>query len=690
MRPVLGRTLLEADEQPGAPAVAVIGYDVWTTRFARDRAVIGRTVRLGRTETVVVGVMPQGFAFPVAQNVWIPLRLRALDHARREGPAINVFGRLAPGVTLADAQAELSTGGRVAAAEFPHTHGQLRPRVMPYARSILDVSGWASLAVMSINVPLLMLIVLICGNVALLMFARAATRESEIAVRSALGASRRRIIMQLFAEALVLGGVAAVVGLAAAGFGMRWVMGVAAALEGMQSRAKLPFWFDDRLSPITMLYAVLLTVLGAVIAGVVPGLKVTRGLGARLKQVTAGGGGLRFGGVWTAVIIAQVAVTVAFPAVAYFVRRDAVQIRSVTVGFPAEEYLSVRLEMDRESSGGSFDTSAAAFQARFTSAYRELERRLATEPAVTGITYADRFPRMYHPHRLIEVDDGGAAPLVPPWPAYRVSSASVDPEFFDAVGVPILAGRKFASRDHESDARVVIVNQSFVERVLGGRNPIGRRLRYVHFEEWSNSRPLEPGPWHEIIGVVRDMGMAVGADVGTEAGTDPKVAGFYHPVAPGGAYPAHMALHVRGEPRSFAPRLRELAAATDPTLRLYDIMPLDLVNQPELAFLSLWFRLLLLVSGIALILSLAGIYSVMAFTVARRTREIGIRVALGANSRRVIAVIFRRPLIQVALGVVGGALIVTLFSYGVMRSGLWPKGVMIVLGYSTLMMLVCL
>jgi predicted permease len=711
--PLLGRALAEADERPGAPPVVVIGHDVWQRRFGGDPGVVGQTVRLASSQVTVVGVMPEGFEFPVAQSFWVPLRLNPLEFARRQGPPISVFGRLAPGATLDEAQAELTALGRRASIDFRDTHEHLRPQVMPYARSIVDATGWRSVGVMSVNLPLIMLLVLVCGNVALLMFARAATRESEIVVRTALGAGRARIIMQLFAEALVLGGVAAVVGLAAAGFGLRWVMGVIEAefLEG----GRLPFWFQDRLSATTLLYAALLTVFGAVIAGVGPALKVTRGVGARLKQATAGGGGLKFGGVWTAVIIAQVAVTVAFPAVAFFVRSDAAQIETVDVGFPAREYLSVRLEMDREPPpGAAADTSRAAFAARFRATYQELERRVAAEPNVVRIAFADRLPLMYHPHRLIAIDEGGAAPLHPGWPAgYRVSAASVAPDYFDAVDAPVLSGRGFRASDHavdlgqpgDPDARpgVVVVNQSFVKLVLGGRNPIGRRIQYVELEEWPGPKPpeAERGPWYEIVGVVRDLGMAVGADAGNGSsirsdadGTqpprgDPKVAGVYHPVAPGGVYPAHMGVHVSGDPAAFAPRLRAIATAIDPTLRLYKVMPLSEVTESELKFLDFWFRLLLLVSAVALILSLAGIYAVMSFTVARRTREIGVRIALGANRRRVVTAVFRRPLLQVALGVAVGGGFVAVFVRAV--TGSWASWeIAVVVAYAVAMMGVCL
>ena len=679
--PLMGRALVEEDERPGAPPVAVIGHALWKRRFGGDPGAVGRTVRLGSTEHTVVGVMPEGFAFPIAHAFWVPLRVDG-PAAPRQGPALQVFGRLAEGATMESARAELEAMGRRAAAASPGTHARLVPQVMPYARSIVDVAGWKTLGLLSVNVPVLLFLVLVCANVALLMFARAATREAEIVVRSALGASRGRIVAQLFAEALVLGTVAAAVGLAAAGLGLRWVTGTVVA--DLLNGKPLPFWFSARLSPTTVLYAILLTAFGAVIAGVVPALKVTRSLSARLRQVGTGGGGLRFGGVWTAVIVAQVAVTVAFPAVAWFTRRDGEQIRQMRVAAEAGEYLSARLEMDRQPPAGApADTSRAAFRERFRASYRALEARLAADPAVAGVTFADRLPRMYHPARLLEMDEGGAAPLDPRWPGgYRVSSAAVGPGFFGVLETPVVAGRAFTSGEHEAEGRVVVVNQSFVKLVLGGRNPVGRRVRYLHFEEWDGpADDEEASPWYEIVGVVPDLGMAT--DV------DPKVAGLYHPVPAGGAYPAQMAVHVRGDPEAFAPRLRALATAVDPTLRLYEPVRMDEVNQTALAFVAFWFRLALGVSSLALLLSLAGIYSVMSFTVSRRTREIGIRVALGASRRRVVAAIFARPLRQVAVGIAAGATLVGLLMMAATGGDATPRGVALLGAYAAFMMAVC-
>jgi predicted permease len=652
--PLLGRSLVEADEQPGAPPVVVIGHEEWRRRFGGDPGVVGRTVRLGNTRSTVVGVMPEGFGFPVSDGFWIPLRLSALDHPRGQGPEIGVFGRLAPGATLREARAEIATHGRRAAADFPDTHRHLRPEVLPYAESIFPIRiGWAMRAsVYSVNLAVLMFLVLVCANVAALLFARTATRDGEIVVRTALGASRGRIVMQLFTEALVLGGVAVVLGLLAAGFGLRWGMGVFESVT-----MKLPFWFHAGLSPATVLYAALLTVLGAGIAGALPALKTTRGLQARLREAGVGSPGTGFGRLWTGVIVTQVAFTVAFLPIALSAEADIAAARSVRADFAAEEFLSARLELDRESApGASADTSRAARLARLRTTYAALERRLVAEPGVAGVTFADLLPRMDHPQRRIEVDGGGAAPADSAR-GLRVSSASVDADYFEVLGAPVLAGRPFHPGDLEAGRGVVIVNRSFVDRVMGGRNPLGRRVRYAGSGDGDEGAGAGPGPWHEIVGVVPELGMTMG-DAGEGAG-------IYHPAPPGAAPPVYVAVRVRGEPESLAPRLRDLAASVDPGLRVYEVLPLDQVQRDLMATYGFWLRVALLASGVVLLLSTAGIYSIMSFTVSRRTREIGIRVALGADRRRIVAAIFSRSLAQIGLGIVVGTVLVVALAGGI-------------------------
>ena len=652
--PLLGRVLVAADEQAGAPPVAVLGYDVWRTRFGSDPNVLGRTVQLGTDFATVVGVMREGFAFPVSHELWMPLQMDTLDQAPRSGPAITVFGRLAPGASLETAQAELTALGRSAALEQPATHEHLQPRVTPYAKLFSQPSGGDLSIFFSIYFFAVALLVLVGGNVALLLFARAATRESELVVRSALGASRRRIVAQLFAEALVLGSVAAVVGLAVAEFVLRrWGMNFLEVNLG-----RLPFWYDLRISPATILFAIGLTVLGSAIAGVMPALKVTRGMGSRLKQAAAGAGGLQFGGVWTAVIVVQVAITVAFPAVVYVEQWQLRHVQTFDAGFAAEEYLGVRIEMDAPIvPAANADAARVAHRAAFASTVEELRRRVVAEPGVTGVTFVDRLPRTNHPDLRIELADdptGAARPARESsensrLPLREVSVAGIDPSYFGVLEAPILAGRAFNAGDVASGARVAIVDQGFVDQVLDGRNAIGQRVRFAADGDDAAARSSDP--WFEVVGVVRELGMGAPTEKG-------RAAGFYLPATPDRLDRVYMMVHGRGDPMLLGPQLREIAAAVDPTLRLSEFQRMNEVTDDILWVVGLWLRVTILMTAVALLLSLAGIYAVMSFIVARRTREIGVRVALGASRARVVGAIFRRPLSQVGLGILAGAALI--------------------------------
>lgn len=306
--PFLGRTLIAADESPSSPEVVVLGHDVWRIRFGADPGVIGATVRVGGVDHTVVGVMPPGFAFPYTQELWIPLRVDPAALAPLEGPAVKVFGRIAPGATLEKARSELSAFVARAGTVRPDAYERLFARVLPYAEAASGITGLMDrLRIASVNVFAGLFLVLMCGNVALLVFARAAAREGEIVVRAALGADRRRIVWQLFTEALVLSSLAGLVGVLAAGYALDLVV------QSWMGDRPLAFWLHRSLSARTVPYAALLALVSAVMVGVVPALKMTSGkLDPRLRRVTAGGGGLRFGGVWTAVIVLQVATTVAF------------------------------------------------------------------------------------------------------------------------------------------------------------------------------------------------------------------------------------------------------------------------------------------------------------------------------------------------------------------------------------------
>jgi predicted permease len=676
--PLMGRVLTAADEQPSAPPVAVISYDVWRNRLASDSNVIGRSIQLGDEHETVVGVMREGFAFPVSHDVWLPLRTTVLNQPPRSGPAISIFGVLAPGATLQTAQAELTTLGRRAAVELPATHQHLEPRVLAY----LDVYSAKAdeLGIMfSMYFFLILLLVLVCGNVGLLLFARAATRESDLIVRTALGASRARIVAQIFTEALVLGGVAATVGLVSAEFVLaRWGRSFLEVNMG----GPLPFWFNLNLSPVTMLFAVVLTVLGAAVAGVMPALKITRGMGDRLKESTTRAGGLKFGGVWTVVIVAQVAVTVAFPALVYWELFQLGRVGNFDVGFSAERFLTVRLEPDARND-------------RLASTLNELQRRVVAEPGVAGVTFVNRLPATAHPQSDIELGYDASATGSTARPVLREATlATIDPSYFEVLESPAIAGRAFNAAD--AGTNVAMVDQGFVDQVLQGRTPIGQQVRFLRKGDTSLRGEVyqpreEHSAWYEIVGVVKELGVGAATRRG-------RAAGLYLASTPERLDEIYMMVHVRGgDPMMFTSELRTIAASVDPALRLVDFQRADQVSAGILWVFGVWLRITIAMSAVAIVLSLAGIYAVLSFTVARRTREIGVRVALGASHRRVLAALFRRPLMQVAFGILAGTSLI--FTVSAMfkktefpgsESGLSISAIALIAGYAVVMLGVCL
>src|SRR5688572_196574 len=386
-RPVLGRVLDESDERAGAPPVVLLGHEVWAERFDRDPKIVGRNVQIGSGFATVVGVMPEGYAFPMSHELWLPLRTDVAGLEPLGGGNITVFGRLAPGMTFESAQAQLTALGRRLAAEHPTTHAQLQSHVLPYAKPDPDSGDMPQIKALTYSF-IVAFVMLVCSTVALLLFARAASRETEILVRSALGASRRRIVVQLFAEALVLAGVAVVVGLAAAQLALTiWGKPYLEMAWGSQ----LPFWIDFDLSPTTIGYALALAVIGAVVAGVMPARKITRGLGTRLRAGTAGGG-VSFGGVWTAVIVVQVALTVMFPSVVMLVRSESKRVASYDAGFPTQEYLGVSLGIDDGQEQTLTPERRAALGTRVRTSLEALRARLEAEPGVAGVTFVDALP----------------------------------------------------------------------------------------------------------------------------------------------------------------------------------------------------------------------------------------------------------------------------------------------------------
>jgi predicted permease len=499
-----------------------------------------------------------------------------------------------------------------------------------------------------VNGVFLLLLAIVCTNVATLVFARTATRGWEITVRTALGASRWRIVAQLFVEALVLTSAATVLGLVIAKLSLRF------GLSMMAGSSALPYWITDGLSLKTIAYAAALALFAAAIVGILPALRVTRvNVQDALRSESGARSGLRFGGFWTAVIVVQVAITVAFLPLAGGGVFEANRFSQRAQGIGADRFITASVDMDHENAA----TDSAAFATRSRLRMDELERRLYQEPGVQGVAFADRLPVMDQFKYAIEVDTTAGAPST----GLRTSTlVQVSHDFLKTFGTSVITGRDFSPSDFVND-RVLLVNQSFVRNVLGGRNAVGQRIRVTGGED----NTVASKDWYQIIGVVKDFGWQLPEPQEQSA--------MYRPRAAMAGERLSIAVRVH-DAANFGPRLRTIAAEVDPRLRLTDVQPLAEVGGGEAKMNWALTYVAWIVSFVVLILSATGIHALMSFTVTRRTREIGIRAALGASQGRIVAGIFSRAFVQIGAGVIIGSGLAALAGLGSVRDVLLLLG----------------
>lgn len=636
--PVMGRVLLAADEVEGAPDVAVIGYDFWRSRLGGAPDVVGTTLRIAGVPTTIVGVMPEGFAMPSTEQIWLPLRHRSIDYGNGLGPAVWMYGRLADGVSFTRAGAELS-------AVSLQTVPGLRPnpiRAEPVAFSTVETPEpqggvmWLLLTIAQ-AVPVILLLIA-CGNAGILILARMATRLGEVAVRTALGASRARIVGQLFLEALLLA-------LLATGLGL---LTINITLARLEPRLTLPFWFDLGITPAFVLKALGVSVLCAVVAGVLPAVRATGStLQRTLQSAGTRGGTLRLGRVAGALIIIEVGLGMgALFAGGMTLRIFRPNPEENTRAADADRYLVASITIPQSGLGlptaGQGDEQ---LRVRLAGLEEELGRRLASQPAVRQWAFSDQPPGEEADERWVRVEGDG-------YPAGHRGligvATFVDPAFFAALDILPVRGRLFEARDVSHGPAVepaaVIVNMKFLERRgMHPQSAIGARIRFT------GGRDSEPGPWKEIVGVVPNIEPS--EDRVLLDGT-PVV---FIPATPGTLNPMTLLIDLGNEPLAFAPRLRSLLAEADPTAILDDVYALDNLPDDGSIVLRVAVGAMTGLSFLAILLSTTALYALMSMTVAQRTQEVGIRLALGGTAGAVMLTVARRAPTQIALGVTLGA-----------------------------------
>jgi predicted permease len=641
--PLLGRNFTDAEDLPRGPGAVIISEALWRTRFGADAGVIGKTLEVNGLSRQIVGVMPQAFRFPSARTrLWLPL---ALDPAAPNagGFSYNGVARLKDGVTIADAERDLLALLPQMVELFPFMAPGIPTQMLldqakptPVLVPLLeDVTGAIARTLWMVAAAAGLVLLVACANVANLILVRADQRQREIAVREALGAGRAGVLSLFLAESLVLAGAAAVGGL-----GLAWLAVRALAVAGPSD---IPRLAEVGIGPVTLLFALVVAMLVAVICTVIPALRsgrrpqVSVALREGGRSGTAGRSQHRFRG---AMVAFQVALALVVLAGSGLLLRTFQRLHAVEPGFDAERVATFWISLPGARYPG--DSSLVRF-------YSELQRRVAELPGVRNAGLTSRLPLVVHGMNstpFYTEDDAEAATRIPPLQIFT----TIDGNYFRVMGIPLLAGRTFdrleAQRPFEA-----IISQRTAEQFW--KDPTGQAALGKRF------RGLPSGPWYTVIGVVgntRDTALAA----------PPSQAVYFPEIVNrdtvNGQVARTMALVVKtqGDAADITGQVQQVVRALDPTLPTFDVRPMEAVLRASTAQLSFTISILGAAAVVTLLLGAIGLYGVLTYLVTLRTRELGVRIALGAEPRAVARMITRQGLILTGIGIASGLVLFAL------------------------------
>ena len=641
--PLLGRNFSEAEDLPNGPDAVIISEGLWRTRFGGDRAVLGRTLEVNGRPRQIIGVMPEAFRFPTAgTRLWLPL---ALDPASPNPGGFNYNGvaRLKAGVTPAEAErdfaAVLPRVVDLSPMLAPGVPTQLlldqakpRPIVSPMLE---DVTGPISRTLWMVAAAAGLVLLVACANVANLILVRADQRQREIAVREALGSGRAGVLALFLGEALLLAGAAALGGL-----GLAWLAVRTLAVAGP---ADIPRLAEIGIGPATVLFAVAIALLVAGICTVIPALRLGRTprLSAALREGgrsgTAGKSQHRLRGAMVAV---QVSLALVVLAGSGLLLRTFQRLHAVEPGFDAAGVATFWMSLPSARYAG--DSSVVRF-------YAELLRQVSALPGVRHAGISSRLPLKasgMNSNPFYTEDDAAAAVRIPPLQLFTTT----DGNYFQAMGIPLIAGRTFDRLESQRDGEAII-SQRTAEQFWNdptGKAALGKRFR-----------GLPSGPWYTIIGVVgntRDTSLAAPP---TQAVYFPEIASA-DPVNSQTARTMALVVKTDGDPAALTPQVQQVVRTLDPTLPTFDVRPMEGVLRASTAQLSFTIGILGAAALVTLLLGAIGLYGVLTYLVTLRTRELGVRMALGAEPRAVARMITRQGLIFTAAGIGVGLLVFAL------------------------------
>jgi putative ABC transport system permease protein len=646
VKPLPGRDFVDSDDQARSAPTAIIGYGLWQRRFGGDPQIVGKTVTMNDRDYTIIGVLPQGFTYRDQQyDVFVPLGLHAGEEdvqRRSSHGGIYCVARLKPGVSLKQAQADLDTIGTALEQQYPQSNknvsvaGQLlQDRVVGGARPVLLMLFGA--------VSFVLLIA--CANIANLLLTRASMRERELAIRSALGAARSRIIRQLLTESVLLAFIGGAIGIALAIAGVKLVVNSAPDA--------LPRAQEIHVDGAVLLFTLLISIVTGVLFGVLPALQASaRQFVGSLKEGITSSVGVRKQRLRSALVVSEIALSLALLAGAGLLIRSFVRVLHVDPGFDSRQVLTAEIALPEKKY--SKPEQVEAF-------YDEVFRNLRGQPGVKTASAIWPMPLSGNEWDTDYLLEGKPMPSAVEIPSTRIYHAS--PDYFTAMQIPILEGRQFLESDNDSSLPVVLISREFARRNFAGMDPIGRKFRMGGRDELT-STDLKKFPWLTIVGVVGDV-----KHDNLESETPMEI---YVPFA---QHTGRHTLHYRmlmlrsatTDPLSLTSVVRGAVMHADPDQPTSDVQSMDQVVSDSLGSRRLSMSLLMTFAGLALILAVIGIYGVMSYSVTQRTQEIGIRMALGADRKEVMLMIARQAFRLVAIGLAVGVTLAIGLSFGLSR-----------------------
>lgn len=617
---IVGRTLLPDDFRSGAPHAAVLAYRIWQRRYSGDRSVVGRNLQLDGESYTVVGVMPANFEFPInVYDLWAPWTFSAKELANRRDHGTIIYTRLRAGATTQQAQSELDALAHAVAGQFPDVEKDWRPRIEPAKLGSSDQYRTQLLVLLG-AVGFVLLIA--CLNVANLLLARAESRRREIAVRIALGAGRWRLIRQMLTESLLLAGLGAIGGMLLASWGARALM---AWFPVHAPRPKLEY---TGATGMVLAFAIGVTILAGILFGLAPALQLSR---ERIYE-TLKTGSFR---LREFLIVAETALCLILLAGAGLMLRSFTKLMEVQPGFRPEHVLTVQVPMPSFLSAVDSFRSRKEVETHQAFEYRDIIERIRAMPGVTsaGITTVLPLgPVEVHTQAGFEGDPN-------PKQDHGAQLRSVSPDYFRAMGIPILDGRAFSDADSGASPEVAIINDALAKKYWPHESAIGKHV---------NMSGLPQGPWYEVVGVAGGIRHRKLSD-----NPEPEL---YRPYMQylGPAFGAAIVVRTSRNPGALAPSIRSAVRTLYPSQPVGDIKLMTDVVADSVSAPRFYTSLLAAFAGLALALGFAGIYGIMSYTVAQRTREVGIRMALGATRPAVLRLILSEGLGPVAMGIAAG------------------------------------